>query len=70
LLDTPVPLKPGRVRVRLDPAEQSDEEEDVFRAMVEHSWRESLDDPAEDVYSMSDGWPIDPTTGEVADETR
>ena len=68
-LDIPIPLDPGRVRVTVDTAEVDDEEE-VWRAFLAHAWRDVGNDPAEDIYTLADGKPIDPKTGEVIDETR
>ena len=72
IVDTPLPLQPGRVRVRvdLDDAATPDDEETLFRALVTHSWADSLSDPREDLYTLADGVPIDPITGEAMDEAR
>jgi len=72
IVETPLPLRPGRVRVRVDVDEEdaAEGEEEIFRAMVAHSWADSLNDPREDLYTLADGVPIDPATGEAIDEAR
>jgi hypothetical protein len=72
LLDEPLPLPPGKVRVQLDvigAATALDDEAD-YRALVDYTWAESLNDPREDIYTENDGKPIDPMTGEVVDDAR
>ena len=69
VLDTPVPLPPGKVRVVVDVPDDGDDAD--FRSMVSQVWAESLADPSEDVYTLADGVPIDPDTGEASpDATR
>jgi hypothetical protein len=67
LLDAPIPLPPGRVRITVDVSEPDDEPGDAaFRALAAGVWAESLADPGEDLYTIADGVPIDPVTGEAA----
>lgn len=70
VLDTPLPLPAGRVHVRVEAFETEEDDEAVYRAMVNHSWRESLENPAEDIYTIEDGWPIDPETGEIIRDAK
>jgi hypothetical protein len=54
----------------LDPAETNDSEEEIFRAIVALSWADSLKDPRQDLYTLADGVPINPVTGDIAAADR
>lgn len=65
MLDTPLPFPPGRVRVTVH-APRRDDDDAAFRTLGSAVWAQSVADPAEDVYTESDGVPINPVTGEPA----
>lgn len=67
VLDAPLSLPPGRVRVTVNASPGDAHDDDVaFRGLTSALWTNSLADPAEDVYTDADGVPIDPVTGEPA----
>lgn len=67
VLDTPLPLPPGRVRVTVDVLRGEDADDDAaFRGLASAVWADSLADPSEDIYTDADGVSIDPATGETA----
>lgn len=67
VLDRPLPLPPGKVRVTVSSSHGDDADDDnAFRLLASAVWAGSLADPAEDVYTEADGAPIDPVTGEAA----
>ena len=68
--EVPGDLRPGEVRMialLLDrsavpdktPADGEDETGELFRAGLAHEWAEELSDPLQDIYSITDGLPVD-----------
>lgn len=65
VLDDPIPLPPGKVRVTVDKSDGEDVNDDGdYRSLVSDMWAESLADPAEDIYTEADGVPINSVSGE------
>ena len=52
----PPDLKPGPVKVALAPLTEQDED-DAWRALINHSWARDWSDPREDIYTLEDGEP-------------
>jgi len=55
--EVPQSLPPGSVRILLIPEE--DEAGAAWTAGVSSEWAAELSDPAQDIYTLSDGQPID-----------
>ena len=59
-IELPADIPPGPVKVTVRPATEDDEEGD-WLALINHSWAQDWNDPAEDIYTLEDGKPLDET---------
>lgn len=56
--DVPDSIPPGPVTVRITPVSSEDEAGDAWMAGVAREWADELNDPREDIYSLTDGEPV------------
>ena len=60
--EVPADLSPGVVKVVLIlPSGEEDEAGDAWMAGIAREWEAELSDPREDIYTVTDGEPIDGT---------
>jgi hypothetical protein len=55
-IELPPGVRPGPVKVTLQPAGEEEEEGD-WRALINQSWAKEWSDPREDIYTLEDGKP-------------
>ena len=55
----PDTIPPGPVTVLIVPVMDRDETEDAWTAGIAREWADELGDPAQDIYTLSDGEPVD-----------
>ena len=55
-VELPADIKPGPVKVTVQPVTQEQEDDD-WRALINHSWAKDWSDPREDIYTLEDGKP-------------
>jgi hypothetical protein len=55
-VELPADVKPGPVRVTVQPVTAGGEEGD-WRALINESWAKDWSDPREDIYTLEDGKP-------------
>jgi hypothetical protein len=54
--DLPADVTPGPVKIIVRPVTEQDEEDD-WRALINHAWARDWSDPREDIYTLEDGTP-------------
>jgi hypothetical protein len=52
-VELPAEVRPGPVRITVQPVTQDDEEGD-WRALINQSWAKDWSDPREDIYTLED----------------
>jgi hypothetical protein len=57
-VELPADVQPGPVKVTVRPATEDDEDAD-WLALIDDSWAQDWNDPAEDIYTLEDGKPLD-----------
>ena len=55
-VELPPEMQPGPVKIIVQPATEENEEDD-WRALINHSWAKDWSDPREDIYTLEDGKP-------------
>lgn len=56
--DVPESVPAGPVTVLIVPATQEDDAGDAWMAGVAHEWADDLNDPRQDIYTLTDGSPV------------
>ena len=57
--EVPASIPPGPVTVFVVPVSQEDEAGEAWTAGVALEWAAELNDPAQDIYTLADGEPVD-----------
>ena len=55
----PATIPPGPVTVLIVPVSQEDEAGAAWAAGIAREWADELQDPAQDIYALTDGEPVD-----------
>lgn len=53
-IELPPEMQPGPVKIIVQSATEGDEEDD-WRALINHSWAKDWSDPRDDIYTLEDG---------------
>jgi hypothetical protein len=61
LADVPGSIPPGPITVWIAPPVQEDDAGSAWTNGVAHEWREDLNDARQDIYTLGDGEPVDPS---------
>jgi len=54
----PLSICPGPVTILVFPVSQEADEAHLWTAGVAHEWTDDLSDPAQDIYTLTDGDPV------------
>jgi hypothetical protein len=57
----PESIPPGPVTVWITSKPEEDDAGAAWMAGISHQWTDELADPRQDIYSLADGEPLDPT---------
>ncbi len=55
----PTAIPPGPVTIFIVPVSQEDEAGDTWAAGIAREWADELRDPDQDIYTLTDGEPVD-----------
>lgn len=56
----PASIEPGRVEILvIAPESGQSEAEEIWMAGIAQEWQDELSDPLQDIYSLTDGVPVD-----------
>ena len=55
----PATIPPGPVTILIVPASQEDEAGTAWAAGIAREWADELRDPGQDIYTLTDGEPVD-----------
>jgi hypothetical protein len=57
-VQVPASIRPGPVTVLVLPEMHEDDEAQAWTAAIAQDWADELSDPAQDIYTMTDGEPV------------
>jgi hypothetical protein len=58
-VEVPADVKPGRIKIVLAVPTEEEEEDGWWQQAISEIWAADWSDPAEDIYTLEDGKPID-----------